>query len=71
MKFILSAPPTDPSPDGLLSVKVNNISRRGEQWKKVHHLSETPAESHIAELNILASKPPFCFIYKVKKYDTL
>jgi len=71
MKFILSAPSSDPSPDGILSVKVNNISRRREQRKKEPPLSDTPAESHIADLNILASKPPFCVIYKVKKYDML
>jgi hypothetical protein len=71
MKFYLSSPPADSLSDGLLSVKVNNISRRKELRKIEPRLLNAPDESHIDKLNDLASKPPFCFIYRVKKYDTL
>jgi hypothetical protein len=71
MKFYLSVPPTESLPDGPLTVKVNNISRRKDQRKRENHFLKTPDEGYIDELNDLASKPPFCFIYRVKKYDTL
>jgi hypothetical protein len=29
-----------------------------------------PSEDLIAKLNHLASKPPFCYTYKVKKHET-
>jgi hypothetical protein len=71
MKFYLSAPPVEWLPEGPLTVKVNNVSRRKEQRKGENRLLKTQDEGYIDELNDLASKPPFCFIYRVKKYDTL
>lgn len=71
MKFYLSAVPTPSPSDESLFVKVYNISRKTRQRKSENRLSETPDEKHVEELNDLASKPPFCYVYKVKKYDPL
>jgi hypothetical protein len=71
MRFYLSAYPAGSPPDGPLSVKVNNISQRKELQKRGHRLYNTPEEDQIDKLNDLASKPPFCFIHKVRKYDPL
>jgi hypothetical protein len=70
MKFYLSTSATDALPNGPLSVKVNNVSRRKERTTD-HRLPHTPDADHIGKLNDLASKPPFCVIYRVKKYDPL
>jgi hypothetical protein len=71
MKFYLSNPPNDSLPGNSISVKVNNISRRREKIKQEYPIVKIPDESLIEKLNALASKPPFCVIYKVKKYDML
>jgi hypothetical protein len=71
MKFYLSTPPNDSLPDSSISVKVNNISRRRENTIREYPIVKIPDESLTKKLNTLASKPPFCVIHKVKKYDML
>lgn len=70
MKFYLSYPSIDSPADGLMSVKVNNISGRKEVIPR-RPLLAVPEDSLIGRLNDLASRPPFCVKHKVKKYDPL
>jgi hypothetical protein len=70
MKFYLSTVPPDMI-DEPLSISVNNIRNRRKKSPAGYPLFNTPEEERIRELNELVSKPPFSYIYKAKKYDTL